>query len=383
MKDSKGNHKTLVIHIGDHKTGSTTLQNAFATQSVHLKDRELLYPARLNHNYLLGHFRSAAAGEKPPVGTPEQPGLVMLQELIKESRADYILLSGEEFENIQPQDFKRVVDEWFMPLVSEVRVIAYARPHAARFVSNFTELVKIGAFQGSLEDYLEKIQNSGRFDFAPRFEAWRVAFGGAFALRPMIREKLTGGSVVNDFIAAAFDGADFTLDEIAADNESVGLRELMLLKFVQARFKGSNKFLRHTMGREIVRYLGQFTEGGTRSEKVALHASLAAELGALYRADAEALDQAFFAGQSLFADALESSCRAAKQEPVPLEPEDYFSLEELRRLTALRETLWGMLQKPQNWAAVFHRNRIDALHKEAVVTDTQPKVVSSRQDTAL
>lgn len=375
--------KILVIHIGDHKTGSTTLQNAFATQSVHLEKEALLYPAQLNHNYLLGHFRTAAVGEKPPVGRPEQPGLVMLQELIKDSSADYILLSGEEFENITPQDFKRVVDDWFAPLVSEVRVIAYARPHASRFVSNFTELVKIGAFQGTLEGYLEKIQNSGRFDFAPRFQAWRAAFGEAFILRPMIREELAGGSVVNDFVAAAFDGADFTLDEIAADNESVGLRELMLLKFVQARFKGSNKFMRHTMGREIVRYLGAFTEEGTRSEKVALHASLATQLGELYRADAEALDRVFFGGRDLFVSALESSCRAAKQKPMPLEPEAYFSPEELRRLTALRDTLWGMLQKPQNWAALFQQNRVDALHKGAVVTDTQTKVVSSRQDTAV
>mgnify|MGYP000498255412 CR=1 FL=1 len=47
-----GRPKTLVFHIGDHKTGSTSIQYAFAADRVALENRSVLYPARINSNRL-------------------------------------------------------------------------------------------------------------------------------------------------------------------------------------------------------------------------------------------------------------------------------------------------------------------------------------------
>lgn len=361
--------KTLILHIGDHKTGSTTLQNAFATGQVFLGDARILYPTNLNHNYLLGAFRAEAAGQTSFfVPRPGRPDLASLRAQIETTDADYILISGEQFENLEAADFKRVTDRWFADIVDRIRVVAYARPHAQRFISNFVELVKIGAIEGGLEDYLERILETGRYHFATRFGYWREAYGDDFILRPMIQQQLYNGSVVDDFVHHAFDKRPFRLGEFAIDNQSTGLSELMFLKFIQDRFDQNQKFLRHTMAREIVRYMGMFSQGKT-SDRLRLHQALAVDLRAIYWEDACALDKAFFGGEALFQEALEEACEAATPEPASLEPKDYFTAEELRYLTALREILWDAMQTPKNWSAIFHKNRVQNLHNGRVAYD--------------
>lgn len=361
LSQTKG--KTLILHIGDHKTGSTTLQNAFATKKVFLEGAKVFYPTNLNHNYLLGAFKAEAENRTSFfVSRPGRPDLESLRAQIVATDADYVLISGEQFENMEAEAFKRVTDRWFADVVDRIRVVAYVRPHAQRFVSNFTELVKIGAVEGDLDDYLERILETGRYHFAARFSQWRTAFGEDFILRPMIRDELYNSSVIDDFVHTAFDGVSFRLGEFEIDNQSTGLLELMFLKFIQARFDQDQKFVRHTMAREIVRYIDAFDVGG-ESKKLFLHKDLAADLRAIYWNDACALDNDFFAGKMPFQNALQEACEAAIPLPTSLIPEDHFSSEELRYLTALREVLWDALQTPKNWAAIFHNNRVRNLHK--------------------
>lgn len=360
---SQPKFKTLILHIGDHKTGSTTLQNAFATKKVFLEGAQIFYPAILNHNYLLGAFKAEAENQTsffvPRSGRPD---LATLRAQIAATDADYVLISGEQFENMEAEAFKRVTDRWFAGVVDRVRVVAYARPHAQRFVSNFTELVKIGAVEGDLNDYLERILETGRYHFSARFSQWRAAYGEDFILRPMIRDELYNGSVIDDFVHTAFDGASFRLGKFEIDNQSTSLLELMFLKFIQARFDQGQKFVRHTMAREIVRYLDTFDGEGKRN-KLLLHKTLAADIRAIYWNDACAMDNDFFHGKELFQNALQEAYEAATPLAISLNPEDYFNPEDLRYLTVLREILWDALQTPKNWSAIFHNNRVRNLYK--------------------
>ena len=47
---SAGHGKTLIVHVGDHKTGSTSIPNAFASGRVTLPGHSVLYPGNLDHN---------------------------------------------------------------------------------------------------------------------------------------------------------------------------------------------------------------------------------------------------------------------------------------------------------------------------------------------
>lgn len=57
--------RRLVIHIGDHKTGSTSVQYAFAQKAVTLEGQTVFYPTKLSHNYLRKPVKALAA-EAPP-----------------------------------------------------------------------------------------------------------------------------------------------------------------------------------------------------------------------------------------------------------------------------------------------------------------------------
>lgn len=383
--------KTLVLHIGDHKTGSTTLQDMFATGQLTLADGKLLYPGYLNHNYLLGQFRAELrrfsslrrslvarpdrakyALHSLPKGNAQRPNLPKLRSMIAETEAEFIVLSGEEFENIAPINTKVVLDHWFSDLVDDYRVIAYVRPHAARLVSNFAELVKLGEFRGDMADYLAKLLASERFHFAQRFLRWRNIFGDQFILRPMIRSELANHSVVDDFMQIAFEGRAHHIGQMPLANESLGLTDLAALKFIQERFdlEQTDKFYRHTMARELVRHLGLFEVGGEKNSKLKLHKSLAEDLALHYREDARSLDAEFFGSRGLMEAELDKAIENAPEAAQSLAPEQHFSDATLRRLAALREMLWHILQTDNRWARFFHENRVRALHKTRPVSDT-------------
>lgn len=132
---TSANRKTLVFHIGDHKTGSTSIQYAFARGAITLKGRKVLYPARLGHNYLREHVRALDPGAPAKKITAANEAFSKLAEHIRRSDADLILLSGEEFDSVPAEQLRRITDTWFADVVDDIRIVSYVRPHAPRLVS--------------------------------------------------------------------------------------------------------------------------------------------------------------------------------------------------------------------------------------------------------
>ncbi len=356
--------KTLIVHIGAHKTGSTTIQEAFASDQVAVKGAEILYPARLDHNYLRADFITHETGEPLPKRGPRQLGFDTLAQKIGESSADYALLSAEYFENIDPALMKDVLDKHFAPHVDRIRIIAYLRPHVARLLSGYGEALKIGWFSDDLDSFFKQSLVEEDLLFAPRFTRWQNVFGDMFTLRPMQPERLAGGSVLEDFLHVAFDGREVLSVPDVRQNQSLSVSDLVFLKLIQERFQNKNGWLRHTFGWEIARQL-QASGVATESprQKLQLHADLAPQVLAACAADARAVDQAFCAGEPVFEHALEAGCRDTYPVPVSLNPEDHFSAGELRTLRTLREVLWDMMQTKNNWAAFFHGQRVQDVER--------------------
>lgn len=356
--------KTLVIHIGDHKTGTTTLQNALAAGRLRIEGADLLYPARLNHNYLMGHITAEQRGDPPPKTRGGQQSLAALAERIQASDAQYAVLSGEVFENVPAPRFREVVERHFRTSAARIRIVAYVRPHAQRILSSYAEQIKIGWFRGSMQEFFAHNRDSGRFHYLPRFRKWQECFGEDFILRPMIRGELRGGSVLQDFAHTAFDGRTAEIAGAAADNQSLGLRELALLHFLQGQYQDKGKWLRHTLGWELARRLGQLPPPpGAAAQKLAMDRGLAEAVAAEYSADAAAMDQDFFGGRPLLQAALAEIQAGAIPAPQPLQAEQYFSAGELRNLTVMAGLVHDMLAVQHPWPAYFHRNRIKDLQR--------------------
>lgn len=356
--------KTLVIHIGDHKTGTTTIQNALAADCVRIAGAKLLYPAKLNHNYLMGHITADKRGEPAPQAKPGQLGLAALSERIRNAAADYVVLSAEVFENVPAPRFKELVEQYFSSSADRIRIVAYVRPHAQRILSSYAEQIKIGWFRGSMQDFFEHNWESKRFHFASRFHKWSECFGEDFVLRPMIRKELESESVLADFAHVAFDGLPYEVDNFPSENQSLGLRELALLNFLQEQYQDKPKWLRHTLGWEIARRIGTLAQpGAVKPMKLAMDRALADRIALSYEMDARAVDDRFFDERPLLQEALVDMQGRAVSAPQSLTASDYFDDEQLRNLTILTELIHDMLDVKHPWPAYFHRHRIEDVRR--------------------
>lgn len=356
--------KTLVIHIGDHKTGTTTIQNALAVGTINLHDAELLYPAKLNHNYLTGFITSYRRGTPLPKHLEGRDGLVEVAQKIAESSADYAVISAEAFENIPAPDFHDLVETFFRGCADRIHIVAYVRPHAQRILSSYAEQIKIGWFRGSMREFFDHNLEIGRFHYMERFAQWRELFGDDFTLRPMIRSELHNGSVLDDFAHVAFDGRPCTVEEFEPENQAVTVRELALLYFLQGQFQDHDPWLRHTLGWELARQLDRSRgESEAKVRKLVMSRDLAEAATAAYSEDARLMDDAFFDGRPLLQNALgEMEKKAAPRAP-SLDPGQFFSPEHLRNLTVMAKIIEGMLERQGRWPSYFHSHRLKDIER--------------------
>jgi len=355
-------HKTLIIHIGDHKTGSTSIQETFAKRQVELEQGTIFYPAKISHNRFKVHFHAYKEGAKPLARKKAAAALSRLAGKIDNSSDDFCLISAEAFETVPPAAIHEIVTTHFEPVADEIRIIAYVRPHAARLLSSFTERSKIGRHKvvaGDLESFYDQFHGAGRILYHPRFSALKALFGDRFTLRPMIRGELYQGSVVTDFIRHAFGTEAFRILGGGSANESLDLVDLMRLKLVQEILlqQHPGKQPRQAFGWEFARVIGQMPPPPERT-RLRLHRALAERLHAAYLEDARALDRDFFGGAGLMEAELAAALDSAVPEPQSVDPADYLAPEEIRAITALARIISDMLtNNGQNWQGFLHDNR--------------------------
>jgi len=352
--------KTLIFHIGDHKTGSTSIQLALAQQRVTLKGHSLFYPSKLASNSLGSQCTAYGAAKTPQKQRKTAEPLRKLADRVRKSNADFVVISAEAFETVKVELFRDIVQTFFADTADEIRVIGYVRPHAARLLSSFAERTKVGVprtLKRSLDEFCALKKDEGEFIYLPRFSAWRQMFGETFLLRPMIRDELYRNSVVEDFMHHAFGGIAFEISGTDAANESLCLEDLMRLKVLQKELRGA-RTLRLRLGWEFSRLLGTLPPAPTRT-RLQLHRSLAEDIRATYQEDARAMDQTFFDGRPLMETELRRAVETARDQPQSTEPEDYFTASELRSLEVMSKMVSGLLDnKEVDWPAFLHQKRI-------------------------
>lgn len=352
---STAQHGKLILHVGDFKTGSTSIQYALATGRCVVKSASLSYPSKLNHNNLKSAFVHPLAHKRT---------LTQLSQNMATNKADFTILSAEVLERVDPQKIEQVYNQHFSAHVQSMQVIAYVRPHAGRISSSCSERIKVGSFfKNRLEDFFEVSLSDKRFFYTPRFRSWQDQFGQDFTLRPMIRHQLHKGSVIEDFLHISLDNTPFTLTPGNNANESLSLRDLMVIKLIQTRARSMSDHARLGLGWSIARHLGSYAT--EPEEKLRPHKALAARIAEAYMDDAKSMDTTFFGGEPLLQADLEKTVESAPEEEQSLDPADHFSDSEQRHIITLADTISEMLHNNEGkpWAKHFLDTRIQALHR--------------------
>lgn len=186
--------RAVLLHAGQHKTGSTAVQNAMAEAGQRLHEAGWLYPAA-------GRVNDADTGHRHRDMTMEllgQRGLQAWARLRQEidRRDERILISHEGLfcPAITPE---RVAAE--LP-GREVHVLVYLRHPVEYIESSFREWVRRWKLGVGLREWYQARRRWMQVD--EMHARWTQAFGeGHVHLRAYRPERLLGGSVVSDFCA--------------------------------------------------------------------------------------------------------------------------------------------------------------------------------------
>ena len=278
----------LVFHLGNRKTGSTSIQDALAQDLIHCAEKSIYYSAPTNH---LPLAKSLTPGHDIK---DRDKRFQTLAARLKASQADVAVVSAEFFEEVDPRLLQDAINHYLPEFRDKIRLIAYVRPHAERVLSNFAEQTKLGQFHGPLERFHKKLAEQGSLFYTAKFQAWRDVFGAAFELRPFVRERLRNNDVVDDFADYMLKGSPFTLQTHIASNPSLSVEYLAMIREFQ-RIQTLNK-TDPVLKMELGKYLGRQLSARPvkKHQKLRLHKRVVESIIETYQDDARTLDAVFF-----------------------------------------------------------------------------------------
>lgn len=205
--------KTLVIHIGHYKTGTTALQVFCTGNAEALARRGLAYSAVRRHNakhsvYAFSLLRAAGAktlmyGFANP-RTPEDLWAELLAE-VRASPAPATLISSEEFMRLAcfPQAAARLRAILADAPDIRLRVAAYLRPMQSHLRSWHNQLVKLRVCTTGFDATVRTGMEAIHLDYALALKPWvDLAGPGNLIVRPYDDGLRRGNRIYADFLAA-------------------------------------------------------------------------------------------------------------------------------------------------------------------------------------
>lgn len=351
--------KELVIHLGDCKTGTTSIQSVLAKRAWETGETgepglgDILYTARVNHIPL------AKTLSEPSEIPHQEARFSKLRKALDQSDAAFGVISAEHFEFVDPELVMVAIKQHLPEYIDRLRLVAYVRPHGERLLSTFAERSKMGRFHKSLEVMHDRLVANRSLFYAPRFEKWRDVFGERFTLRLFQRDQLYQGDVVQDFFRYLFGSEKFNLPgqdgQGSGENNSLRVEDIAMMRMIHARLRRADGYkpqLREVFGWYMSELLGasSYPGGGTTPR---LHKALAHQVVETYAADAAALDAAFFEGTPM-ADALATVPGKAVAQAQSFQAKDHFRVPEMRRMAVWADFMQRlMVADPAHfiWAA--------------------------------
>ena len=209
--------KTLYLHVGMHKTGTTSIQYFCWKNRFSLKDLNFLYPELGLSGPTHAHFALCLPGDRQKIlkkicyvdysamdspykkytGFPPEILYKQLGEAVQETSCDNILLSSECFlEWIDPGDVARLIDRY---VHCKVKIIIYLRRQDQWIQAVFNQIVKDPyiRYVGKLEE-MPQIE---MMDYYETISKWANRFGRKNILvRIYEKQNLHAGNIIVDLL---------------------------------------------------------------------------------------------------------------------------------------------------------------------------------------
>ena len=238
---SMGIKKRIIIHIGTHKTGSTTIQKGCCDNRERLRANGWLFP--VTGMYIFGQHNIAwemASGNAQPwnwIGEwvsyrPEWGGIEQLLAEIEEAEVETTILSSEDFDGLQTERIQLLRERL---AGFSVDIVVYLREQASLLQSAWAQFVKSGfiilPFPAFVDEMLAAPAELQRYFGAyDRFlQPWREVFGAEHVQVRFLSRDLFHDNIFYDFLRTC-GVANVEQYQVPDDqNVSPGLKSLTLI----------------------------------------------------------------------------------------------------------------------------------------------------------
>ena len=204
--------KKVWLHIGIHKTGTTTLQKFFVENKAVLLQKGLCYPTEGSYFYKQGENHSLLAHalkNEYPEMLPDNLAFSLegcvndLRADIQKSTAPEILISSEHFSLHSTMEEVARLKSVFDPIASEIHVILYLRRQDHRIESGYSQMVKRGYRVGSFESFIQWMASAPdqSLDYEKKVELFAKVFGGKnLTVRIFEKSQMHPQGLIQDFM---------------------------------------------------------------------------------------------------------------------------------------------------------------------------------------
>ncbi len=232
--------KSLILHIGTEKTGTTSIQDFLALNRAQLKQQGILYPESLGQR---NHIKLAAYASHKTWQSLSKPLTYgesdheSFSQLLKQKLQEELALQPEgcaivsnEHLHSRLQDasqinsIKTLLEQFFHPIT----VLVYFRRQDLMSFSQYSTALKAG-FAEAMPFKLAK--NPYYYDFFRIYQNWSNAFGRhQIKVRFFAKEHWQNGNLLEDFCLHSGIGPVKTLSVPAWRNEALSFEAELLLK---------------------------------------------------------------------------------------------------------------------------------------------------------
>lgn len=211
----KGKKKTLYLHIGMGKTGTTALQVFFWQNRDVLARNNIHYPKE-------GIHAGAHHGLSPhqPFYLKKILPFIPIKQgvwVISRTKCSNILLSSELMMWIRPEQRESFIHQ--LQRYFHVKAVIYLRRQDSIIMAGYKQQIKAGGQPSRIEDVLEKqIKN---FNYLERITPWDTLLGREnIIVLPFEKGQFHQGDIRFDFLYRVFGIEDFSGFQLSAENHN-------------------------------------------------------------------------------------------------------------------------------------------------------------------
>jgi len=186
--------KTVYLHIGRHKTGTSSIQNFIASYPESLSNHSLYYPKTGRQG--IAHHAFANAFSFQRTKTEEQKRAAINSDLITTLNAEIdsqnadVLISSEGLQNSNPT----LIAEAFANY--EIKTLVYIRNQIDYLASAYAQKVWATSYADSMENFFQRVFNG---DYDTFLASWENISQGGISIARFTRDSLFQSDIVADF----------------------------------------------------------------------------------------------------------------------------------------------------------------------------------------